>query len=138
MAVSGRYYIKMRLPDPRLVHGEDFAPPPGGGAPPAMPSDDVQIQLADHGAPGEDYFEGKMLFDFAAEPDGTLTGTADGAPIHWGYYTGDEFFKVEFPAGPGCWEVWARVFPDGTLEGMVSVGKGGGFPNLVYGARLPD
>lgn len=60
--------------------------------------------------------------------DGTLKGTADGTPINFGYYTGDEFFKVEYPAGPGCWEVWARVDKDGYIEGMISVGGGQGLP----------
>ena len=69
-------------------------------------------------------------------PDGTLKGTADGTPINFGYYTGDEFFKVEYPAGPGCWEVWARVDKDGYIEGMISVGGGKGFPNLVYGRKV--
>ena len=34
-AISGTYFIKMRLPDPKLVHGPDFqAGPPAGGPPP--------------------------------------------------------------------------------------------------------
>ncbi len=67
---------------------------------------------------------------------GTLTGTADGSPINFGYYTGSEFFKVDYPAGPGRWEVWARVDKDGNLEGMISVGGNGGFPNLIYGKKV--
>ena len=73
-----------------------------------------------------------------AQPDGTLKGTADGTPINFGYYTGDEFFKVDYPAGPGRWEVWARVDKDGYIEGMISVGGGKGFPNLVYGRKVTE
>ena len=35
MAISGTYYIKMWLPDAKLVHGPDFQPgPPPGEMPP--------------------------------------------------------------------------------------------------------
>ena len=97
-----------------------------------------QVTLKDHGTPPEHFFEGEILFDFEPQPDGTLKGTADGTPIHFGYYTGDEFFKVEYPAGPGCWEVWARVDKNGDIEGMISVGGGKGFPNLVYGKKIDE
>ena len=36
-----------------------------------------------------------MTFHFTPNPDGTLSGDADGTPILFGYYTGDEFFKVD-------------------------------------------
>lgn len=138
MAISGKYYIKKWLPNPTLVHGPDFqggAPGgPAGGPPPAV--EKPQVELKDHGVPGENFFEGDILFDFEPQSDGTLKGTADGAPINFGYYTGDEFFKVDYPAGPGRWEVWARVDKDGYIEGMISVGGGKGFPNLVYGRKI--
>ena len=106
---------------------------PGGPAPAAGP----QVELKDHGTPGENFFEGDMTFNFIPHEDGTLTGDADGTPINWGFYTGDEFFKVDYNAGPGKWEVWARVDKDGYIEGMISVGGGQGkFPNLVYGRKL--
>lgn len=155
MAISGKYLIKKWLPNPTLVHGPDFqggpptggpagGPPPegmppmdgapAGGPPPAAPK--PQVQLKDYGEPRHGAFEGEMLFDFEPQPDGTLKGTADGTPINWGFYTGDEFFKVEYPAGPGCWEVWARVDENGDIEGMISVGGGKGFPNFVYGKKV--
>ena len=150
MAISGTYYVKMWLPDAKLVHGPDFqpgpppgempagGPPPGGGpgGPPggAKPA----VELPDHGVPGENSFEGEMTFHFTPNPDGTLSGDADGSPINFGFYTGDEFFKVDFPAGPGRWEIWARVDKDGYIEGMISVGGNKGFPNLVYGKKLSD
>ncbi len=149
MAISGKYYIKKWLPDAKLVHGPDFQPGPPAGEMPPMPEGGMpggpggpdgpakpQVELKDYGTPGENFFEGEMTFDFEPQPDGTLKGTADGSPIHWGYYTGDEFFKVEYPAGPGCWEVWARVDKDGYIEGMISVGGGKGFPNFVYGKKI--
>ena len=39
MAISGTYFIKMWLPDPKLVHGPDFqgGPPAGGPPPEGMP-----------------------------------------------------------------------------------------------------
>lgn len=149
MAISGKYFIKKWLPDPTLVHGPDFqgGPPtggpeggpggpggPAGGPPPVV--EKPHVELKDHGTPPEHFFEGEILFDFEPQLDGTLKGTADGTPINFGYYTGDEFFKVEYPAGPGCWEVWARVDKDGYIEGMISVGGGKGFPNLVYGRKV--
>ena len=149
MAISGTYYIKMWLPDAKLVHGPDFqpGPPPGemppmggpggpegapaGGPPPTPPA--PQVELKDHGVPGENSFEGEMTFHFPPHSDGTLSGDAGGTLINFGYYTGDEFFKVDFPAGPGRWEVWARVDAEGYIEGMISAGGNKGFPNLVYG-----
>ena len=71
-----------------------------------------------------------------ARPDGTLKGTANGDPINFGYHTGDKFFKVDYPAGPGRREIWARVDKDGDVTGMVSVGGGGGFPNFAYGRKI--
>ena len=149
MVISGTCYIKMWLPDEKLVHGPDFqpGPPPGemppmggpggpegapaGGPPPTPPA--PQVELKDHGVPGENSFEGEMTFHFTPNPDGTLSGDANGSPINFGYYTGDEFFKVDFPACPGRWEVWARVDAEGYIEGMISAGGNNGFPNLVYG-----
>ncbi len=144
MAISGTYYVKMWLPDAKLVHGPDFqpGPPPGempGGEPPMGPppgNDAPQVELKDHGVPGENSFEGDMTFHFTPNPDGTLSGDANGSPINFGFYTGDEFFKVDFPAGPGRWEIWARVDKDGYIEGMISVGGNKGFPNLVYGKKI--
>ena len=80
--------------------------------------------------------EGEMTFHFTPNPDGTLSGDANGSPINFGFYPGDEFFKVDFPAGPGRWEVWAKVDAEGYIEGMISVGGNKGFPNLVYGRRI--
>ena len=39
MAISGTYFVKMWLPDPKLVHGPDFqgGPPAGGPPPEGMP-----------------------------------------------------------------------------------------------------
>lgn len=150
MAISGTYYVKMWLPDAKLVHGPDFQPgPPAGGPPPeGMPGGDMppmpggpgaaapQVELKDYGQPGHGAFEGDMTFHFTPNPDGTLSGDADGSPINFGFYTGDEFFKVDFPAGPGRWEIWARVDKDGYVEGMISVGGNKGFPNLVYGKKI--
>lgn len=150
MAISGTYYVKMWLPDAKLVHGPDFqpGPPPGempaGGPPPeggpGGPPGGAKpvVELPDHGVPGENSFEGDMTFHFTPNSDGTLSGDADGSPINFGFYTGDEFFKVDFPAGPGRWEIWARVDKDGYIEGMISVGGNKGFPNLVYGKKLSD
>ncbi len=134
MAVSGTYYIKKRLPSPELVHGEGFKPDLNAGPPPKTPPR-PKVILPEYGKVDRNFFEGDMLFEFEAQPDGTLTGTADGVPIYSGFYTGDEFFTVDYPAGPGRWEVWARVDEDGSLIGMISV-KGGGFPNLVYGKKI--
>ena len=148
MAISGTYYVKMWLPDAKLVHGPDFQPGPhpgempAGGPPPAggpggpPGGDKPVVELPDHGVPGENSFEGDMTFHFTPNPDGTLSGDADGSPINFGFYTGDEFFKVDFPAGPGRWEIWARVDKDGYVEGMISVGGNKGFPNLVYGKKI--
>lgn len=147
-AISGTYFIKMRLPDPKLVHGPDFqAGPPAGGPPPEggpegmpaggpPPAPPAPEGLKDYGEPGWGSFEGEMTFHFTPNPDGTLSGDANGSPINFGFYTGDEFFKVDFPAGPGRWEVWARVDKEGYIEGMISVGGNKGFPNLVYGKKL--
>ena len=149
MAISGTYFVKMWIPNPTLVHGPDFqggppagGPPagdppagaPAGGPPPTPPA--PQVPLKDYGTPGENFFEGEMTFHFTPNPDGTLSGDADGSPINFGYYTGDEFFKVDFPAGPGRWEIWAKVDQEGYLEGMISVGGGKGFPNFVYGKKV--
>lgn len=142
MAISGTYYVKMWLPDAKLVHGPDFqpGPPPGEmpeGGPGGPPGGETPVvELPDHGVPGENSFEGDMTFHFTPNPDGTLSGDADGSPINFGFYTGDEFFKVDFPAGPGRWEIWARVDKDGYIEGMISVGGNKGFPNLVYGKKI--
>ena len=142
MAISGTYYVKMWLPDAKLVHGPDFqpGPPPGEmpeGGPGGPPGGEKPVvELPDHGVPGENSFEGDMTFHFTPNPDGTLSGDADGSPINFGFYTGDEFFKVDFPAGPGRWEIWARVDKDGYIEGMISVGGNKGFPNLVYGKKI--
>lgn len=148
MAISGTYFIKMWLPDPKLVHGPDFQGGPPAGDPPAGPPPEggpggpppgaakPQVELKNYGEPGNGAFEGEMTFHFTPNPDGTLSGDADGSPINFGFYTGDEFFKVDFPAGPGRWEVWARVDQDGYIEGMISVGGNGGFPNLVYGKKI--
>ena len=107
---------------------------PAGRPPPTPPA--PQVELKDHGVPGENSFEGEMTFHFTPNSDGTLSGDAGGTLINFGYYTGDEFFKVDFPAGPGRWEVWARVDAEGYIEGMISVGGNKGFPNLVYGKKL--
>ena len=150
-----KYYIKMWLPDPTLVHGPDFhggppaggpppegepgGPPPEGGPggpPPAAAK--PQVELKDHGTPQGSFFEGDITLNLIPQPDGTLQGDADGDPINFGFYTGDEFFKVDFNAGPGRWEIWARVDAEGCVEGMISVGGNGGFPNLVYGRRIDD
>lgn len=154
MAISGTYYIKMWLPDAKLVHGPDFQPGPPAGEMPPMPEGGVpggsggmpaggppgavapQVELKDYGTPEGDSFEGDMTFHFTPNPDGTLSGDANGSPINFGFYTGDEFFKVDFPAGPGRWEVWARVDKEGFIEGMISVGGNKGFPNLAYGKKL--
>ncbi len=152
MAISGTYYVKMWLPDPTLVHGPDFqGGPPAGGPPPegmeggpggspagGPPPEDnkPQVELKNYGAPGHGAFEGDMTFHFTPNSDGTLSGDANGTPINFGFYTGDEFFKVDFPAGPGRWEIWARVDNEGYIEGMISVGGNQGFPNFVYGRKV--
>ena len=155
MAISGKYYIKKWLPNPKLVHGPDFqgGPPTGGPPPEGMPpmggpggpaggpppaAAKPQVEMKDYGEPRHGAFEGDMLFEFEPQPDGTLKGTADGTPINWGFYTGDEFFKVDYPAGPGRWEIWARVDENGYIEGMISVGGNKGFPNFVYGRKVED
>ena len=146
MAISGTYCVKMWMPNPALVHGAGDPPggpdgsgdpggPGGPGGPPAEPPKPA-VELKDHGAPCENFFEGDMTFHFAPNLDGTLSGDAGGTPINSGYYTGDEFFKVDFNAGPGRWEIIARVDTDGYIEGLISVGGGKGFPNLVYGKKL--
>ena len=148
MAISGTYFVKMWLPDPKLVHGPDFqgGPPAGGPPPEGMPeggpggpppqAEKPQVELRDYGQPGHGACAGEMTFHFTPNPDGTLSGDADGSPINFGFYTGDEFFKVDFPAGPGHWEIWARVDKDGYIEGMISVGGNKGFPNFVYGKKI--
>lgn len=148
MSISGTYYIKKWIPDPKFVHGDDFNPGgpggpggpvdpggPGGPSGPPVNTEKSRVELPDYGKPCKGFFEGEMTFVFEAQPDGTLKGTANGAPINFGFYTGDEFFKVDYPAGPGRWEIWARVYKDGNVTGMVSVG-GGGFPNFVYGKKI--
>jgi len=135
MSISGTYFIKKWLPDAKLVHGEDFNPGGHGGPPPDR-APKPHVELPDYGKPCKNFFEGEMTFVFEAQPDGTLKGTADGNPINSGFYTGDEFFKVDYPAGPGRWEIWARVDKEGNVTGMVSVGGGGGFPNFVYGKKI--
>ena len=151
MSISGTSYIKMWIPNPSLVHGPDFqGGPPAGGPPVGDPTAGApggagannasneaapNVQLKDYGTPGENFFEGDMTFHFTPNPDGTLSGDADGTPILFGYYTGDEFFKVGFQAGPGRWEVWAKVDAEGFIEGIISVGDGKGFPNFVYGKK---
>lgn len=116
-------------------------PPMGGpgGPAPAGP----QVELKDYGQPPENFFEGEITLKLEAHPQkeglntGTLTGTSDGDPIKFGFYTGDEFFKVDYPAGPGEWEIWARVDKEGYVEGMVSFGGGGGgFPCFCYGRKI--
>ena len=149
MAISGTYYVKMWLPDPRVVHGSDSQEETASGSAPAenaapggMPAaamgaaEKPQVELRDYGEPRHGAFEGEMTFHFTPNPDGSLSGDADGTPIHSGFYTGDEFFKVDFPAGPGRFEIWARVDQEGFLEGMISVGGGRGWPNFVYGRKL--
>lgn len=112
-----------------------------GGPPPEAPDTAPSVALKDYGKPGENFFEGEMTFELESVPlkegidAGTLIGTAGGNPINSGYYTGSEFFKIDYPAGPGRWEIWARIDEDGNVEGMVSVGGGGGFPNFVYGKK---
>ena len=136
MAISGKFLIKKWLPDPRAVHGQDFDP--SGFDPADAPQvERPAVTLPDHGAPRHGAFEGDIILDLQPRSDGSLTGTADAVPITWGWYTGDEFFKVAYPAGPGAWELWARVDAAGRVEGMVSLGGSGGFPNLAYGVKLP-
>ncbi len=142
MSISGTYYVKMWLPNPALVHGP--GDPPGGPAGPdalagpgTVPAEEAPVvELKDHGTPGENFFEGDITFHLNPNPDGTLSGDAGGAPINSGYYTGDDFFKVDFNAGPGRWDISARVQSNGDIEGVISVGGGKGFPNLVYGKKL--
>ena len=150
MAISGTYYVKMWLPNPEEVHGNDpkTAPPAGasggmpeGGFPPGGPGgapaqEKPQVELKDYGPPRHGAFEGDLTFHFTPNPDGSLSGDAEGQPIYSGFYTGDEFFKVDFPAGPGRFEIWARVDEEGYLEGMISVGEGRGWPNFVYGRKI--
>ena len=142
MAISGTYFVKMWIPNPTLVHGPDLqggppagGPPEGAGGPPPTPPA-PQVELKDYGQPGENFFEGEMTSHFTPNPDGTLSGDANGSPINFGYYTGDEYFKVDFPAGPGRWEIWAKVDKDGYIEGMISVVGNKGFPNFVYGRKV--
>ena len=141
MAVSGTYYVKMWIPNPSLVHGGGEGCP-GNHEGPSNPKQNpieeprATVELKDHGSPGKDFFEGEMTFHFMPNPDGTLSGDADGTPIHSGYYTGDEYFKVDFSAGPGRWEIVAKIDEEGYIEGIISVGGEKGFPNLVYGKKL--
>ena len=141
MAVSGTYYVKMWIPNPALVHGGGEEIPgkheaPGGPRQPPAEKPRVLVELKDYGSPEKDFFEGEMTFHFTANPDGTLSGDADGTPIHCGYYTEDRYFKVDFSAGPGRWEIVAKIDEEGYIEGIISVGGGKGFPNLVYGKKL--
>ena len=87
MAISGTYFIKMWLPDPKLVHGPDFqgGPPAGGPPPEGMPEGGPggpppgaakpQVELKDYGEPGHGAFEGEMTFHFTPNEDGTLSIT---------------------------------------------------------------
>lgn len=165
MPVTGTYLIKKWIPNAALVHGEGFNPggpggpgggPDGpggpvggpggpggpGGAPGGAPDDAPAVLLRDYGEPPENFFEGEMTFELESVPMregldiGELRGTAGGNPINSGYYTGSEFMKIDYPAGPGRWELWARIDKDGFVEGMVSVGGGGGLPNFAYGRKL--
>lgn len=140
MSISGTYFIRKWIPDPRLVHGEGFKPVPppdrdGPGGPPGAGEAQIHVDLPDYGKPCPDFFEGEVTFVLEARPDGTLAGTANGDAIHSGFHTGEEFFTVDYQAGPGRWEIWARVDERGDVTGMVSVG-GGGFPNFAYGKKI--
>ena len=134
--IKGTYFVKMWLPDAELVHGPLVIDPSEPHEDPPPPPKTPDVKLKAYGLPGWGAFEGEMTFHFTPNEDGTLSGDANGTPIHSGYYTGDEFFKVDFPAGPGRWEIWARVDAEGFIEGMVSLGGGKGFPNFVYGKRV--
>lgn len=136
MSIAGTYYLRMWLPDPILVHGP-LDPADGGPGGPGSPGGGWKsdAKLKAHGRPPEHFFEGDVVLTLEGE-NGKLKGTADGEPIEGGCYTGDSFFKVTFHAGPGLWEIWARVDAAGDVEGIVSVGHGGGFPNLAYGKRI--
>lgn len=144
MPVTGKYFVKKWIPNANLVHGDG----PSGGGPdgpggPGGPGDAAPaVVLKDYGEPPENFFEGEMIFELESVPMkdgldiGVLKGTAGGNPINSGFYTGSEFFKIDYPAGPGRWEIWARIDKDGFVEGMVSVGGGGGTPNFAYGKKI--
>lgn len=141
MSISGTYYLRKWIPDPVLVHGpldpaQLAKDGPGGPSGPGGPGGHkCDVEVKDYGRPPKHFFEGEMVLQLEGQ-DGKLTGTANGAPIEGGYYTGDNFFKVTYHTGPGLWEVWAHVDDQGYIEGVVSVGNGGGFPNLAYGRKL--
>lgn len=134
MAIEGKYYVKKWIPNAELVH-KDQPPMPKRTDEPERPAPPA-VELRDYGTPPENFFEGDMTFDFVACPDGILKGTANGEPILSGYYTGDTYFSVEYKAGPGQWHISAQVDKDGFVEGIVTVGNIGGFPNLCYGRKL--
>lgn len=134
MAISGTYYIRMRIPHPSsLIDGV-----PKDAPAPSAPQPD--FPLKDYGPVPKGFFEGEMTLELQGHPDGTLTGTANGEPIISGSYSGDSFIAVEYPAGPASWTVWASVDESGMLEGIVCLGKCmdklGGFPNRAYGKKL--
>jgi len=134
MAISGTYYLKKWIPNAELVHTDELPRPKRTDEPPRP--EPPKVELKHYGVPGENFFEGDVTFVFAPQPDGSLRGTANGEPIVSGYYTGDEFFTVEYKAGPGQWHITARVDPEGFVEGIVTVGNLKGFPNLCYGRKL--
>lgn len=134
MAIEGKYYVKKWIPNGELVH-KDQPPMPKRKDEPPHPEPPA-VTLRDYGTPPENFFEGDMTFDFVPGPDGVLEGTANGEPILSGYYTGDDYFTVEYKAGPGQWHISAHVDQDGYVEGIVTVGNNKGFPNLCYGRKL--
>ena len=139
MAISGTYFVKMWIPNPTLIHGTPSDEPAGVGRPPSGAPEEkpnLSIPLKDYGTPPENFFEGEMTFHFVPNADGTLCGDAGGTPINSGYYTGNEYFKVDFNAGPGRWEIIAKVDDEGYIEGLISVGGGKVFPNFVYGKKI--
>lgn len=142
MSISGTYYIKKWLPHPSRFGASTPEPPAPSEKAESVPEEQSapNIKLRDYGTPGEGFFEGEMTFVFEPQEDGTLLGTAGGDPIVSGYYTGDEFFTVDYYAGPGRWHVWARVDSEGFIEGIICMGEcmgqKGGYPNLVYGKKI--
>lgn len=134
MSISGTYYLRKRMPHPTLLmDGIPSDSPMPELVPPPVP-------LKDHGPVSPGFFEGEVTLTLQAQPDGTLVGNAGEEAIRSGYYTGDQFFTVEYTVGPATWVVWAQVLPDGSVEGMISLGsfqgKQGGYPNLAYGQKL--
>jgi hypothetical protein len=134
MSISGTYYLRKRMPHPELLMTGKM---PTSPMPEPAPS---PVPLKDHGPVTPGFFEGEVTLTLQAQPDGTLTGTAGKEAILSGYYTGDQFFTVEYRVGPGAWVVCAQVYPDGSVEGMISAGSGqgkqGSYPNLAYGRKL--